>query len=134
MKPIIHTDLYEAAMDALELSGRLWDRFAQLEYFTHRRGTNMTKDELAIRVQVQTGIQQKQAKEAINTILEGIQEALTKGDRVELRGFGSFNPVERAARPGRNPNTGEAFEIPARCDVKFKAGKAFKEKLQQIEK
>jgi len=129
MKHITNIDLYEAAQDARELAGRLMDRFVQAEYFRHKKGKTMTKDEISARVRSITGIQQKQAKEAVNLVFEAIQDAIVAGDRVEVRGFGVFAPKINAQRAGRNPQTGEAMIIAEQKGVKFKPGKAFKGRL-----
>jgi DNA-binding protein HU-beta len=73
---------------------------------------------------------QKVAGEIINSVLEGIATALEKGDSISLIGFGSFKIVQRSAREGRNPRTGEKLQIPASKAVKFTAGKALKQRVQ----
>lgn len=65
----------------------------------------------------------------IDTIFEDITEALIKGHRVELRGFGAFSVKERQARTGRNPRTGESVSVDAKRLPFFKTGKALREKL-----
>ena len=65
----------------------------------------------------------KDATAAIDELFESMKEALAKGERVQIAGFGSFSVKERQARMGRNPRTGEAVEIPARKVVKFKGAK-----------
>ncbi|PHG56949.1 HU family DNA-binding protein, partial [Bacillus toyonensis] len=62
-----------------------------------------------------------------DTVLESLQQALQKGDNVQLIGFGTFEVRERAAREGRNPSTGESLIIPAKKAPAFKAGKQLKE-------
>ena len=66
---------------------------------------------------------QKKAKEVVNILMDTIKESLSKGEKVQLVGFGSWQVKERAARKGRNPQTGEAIDIAAKKVVKFKAGK-----------
>ena len=61
--------------------------------------------------------------------MESVQDALKKGDKVALVGFGTFEVAERAARDGKNPQTGEIIKIKASKAPKFKAGKAFKDAL-----
>ncbi|MCQ6318891.1 HU family DNA-binding protein, partial [Bacillus cereus] len=70
-----------------------------------------------------------QASVAVDTLLESIQQALQNGDNVQLIGFGSFEVRERAAREGRNPQSGESIAIPARKVPAFKAGKQLKEAI-----
>jgi integration host factor subunit beta len=65
----------------------------------------------------------------VETIFEEMTDALARGDRVELRGFGSFSVKEREARTGRNPRTGETVEVEAKKLPAFKAGKALRDKL-----
>ena len=72
------------------------------------------------------GISKKQANEAFESVVEAIVMHLERGERVQVPGLGSFAPSERAARTGRNPKTGEAIQIPASKNVRFKAGKDLK--------
>lgn len=72
----------------------------------------------------------KEAQAAVDCVLSSITEALTKNDTVTLVGFGTFKSVSRAARKGRNPQTGEEINIAARNVPKFVPGKALKEALK----
>jgi len=90
----------------------------------------MKKEDLARHVSNKAGITQKAAGEAVNAILEGISSALEKKDSVSLIGFGTFKVVERSAREGRNPRTGEKINIPASKSVKFTPGKVLKQQVQ----
>jgi len=72
------------------------------------------------------GISKKQASEAFESFVEVICMHLERGERVQVPGLGSFAPSARAARTGRNPKTGEAIQIPASKNVRFKAGKDLK--------
>jgi integration host factor subunit beta len=65
----------------------------------------------------------------VNTIFEEIIEAMARGDRVELRGFGAFSVKKRDARTGRNPRTGEAVEVEQKHVPFFKTGKALRDRL-----
>lgn len=67
------------------------------------------------------------AHAAINGVIESIQEVVASGERLQLVGFGTFETTEISAHEGHNPATGEKVNIPARKQVKFKAGKLFKE-------
>lgn len=67
-----------------------------------------------------------QLERELNAILDCVKEEVAAGNRVTIQGFGSFAPVERAARTGVNPSTGKPLEIPAKTAVRFKAGNAFK--------
>jgi DNA-binding protein HU-beta len=72
----------------------------------------------------------KDAEKAVNAMLEVITDALVRGEKVQLIGFGTFEISERAAREGRNPQTGESVHIEASRAPKFKAGKALKDALK----
>jgi len=72
------------------------------------------------------GISKKQATEAFDAMVGAISSHLESGDRVQIPGFGSFSISARAARMGRNPKTGQAIQIKASKNVKFKAGTALK--------
>lgn len=86
----------------------------------------MTKPELVKSVAQKAGIKQKEAESAVDAFVEAITGAVKEGDEVKIPGFGSFVVVERAPRQGKNPQTGEPIEIPARKAVVFRAGKGLK--------
>ena len=69
------------------------------------------------------------AAESVKIVLDAITESLENGDRVEIRGFGSFHIVDRAGRVGRNPRTGESVNIPAKKIPHFKPGKELRERV-----
>ena len=69
------------------------------------------------------------SKKALDATVAAIKEALVKGDKVQLIGFGTFDVSERAAREGHNPRTGESMKIAASKAPRFKAGKALKERV-----
>lgn len=87
----------------------------------------MNKSDLVAAVAAKTGTTKKDAETAINSFVEVVTEALEKGDKVQLVGFGSFEVRKRAARKGRNPQTKEEIKIPASKAPVFKAGKALKD-------
>jgi DNA-binding protein HU-beta len=87
----------------------------------------VNKQELAAYVAKAAGMTATAAQEAIDATFEGITVSLQKGDEVRLVGFGTFACSARAAREGRNPQTGEALKIAASNQPKFKAGKALKD-------
>jgi DNA-binding protein HU-beta len=91
----------------------------------------MNKQELIDAVASQSGTSKTAAEEAINAVFETIPKTVAAGDTVQLIGFGSFGTGERAARNGRNPQTGEAIDIAAAKTVKFTAGKGFKDAVNQ---
>lgn len=68
---------------------------------------------------------------AVNLMLDAIADALAQGDRIEIRGFGSFSLNYRPGRVGRNPKTGEQVEVPAKHVPHFKAGKELRERVQE---
>jgi integration host factor subunit beta len=71
----------------------------------------------------------KEVEDVVATILDTMSAALTRGDRVELRGFGSFTTQETEARTGRNPKSGQTVEVPARTKVEFRASKVMRARL-----
>lgn len=91
----------------------------------------MNKGELAEKVAQDSGLSKASAQDAVNTVLGSIADALTKGDKVTLVGFGTFSVTERAAREGRNPQTGAKMNIPASKGVKFKAGSRLTDSLEK---
>lgn len=87
----------------------------------------MTKTDLIDRVAAQTGLTKKDSGKAVDAVFGSIAEALKDGDKVQIIGFGTFEVRERAARTGRNPQTGAELQIPARKVPSFKAGKGLKD-------
>ena len=88
------------------------------------------KAELVDEVAQSTGLSKKDAEAAFNAVFAGVTDALTKGEKVQLIGFGTFEVRERAARKGRNPQTGAKIEIAATKVPAFKAGKALKDAVK----
>ncbi|SAL00844.1 histone family protein DNA-binding protein [Caballeronia pedi] len=91
----------------------------------------MNKQELIDAVASESGTSKTVAEDAINAVLNTISKEVAAGNAVQLVGFGTFGSGERAARTGRNPQTGETIEIAAAKTVKFTAGKAFKDAVNQ---
>jgi DNA-binding protein HU-beta len=87
----------------------------------------MTKAEFVGKIAQKTGLTKVDAEKAVNAFLETVTETLQTGDKVAFTGFGSFEVSERAAREGRNPQTGETMQIKASKAPKFKAGKGLKD-------
>ena len=87
----------------------------------------MNKVELVAAVVEKTGLAKKDAEKAVAAVLDSVKEAVAKGDKVQLVGFGTFEVRARAARTGLNPQTKETINIPASKAPVFKAGKAFKD-------
>ena len=87
----------------------------------------MNKSDLIAAIAAKTGETKKSAEASVNAFVEVVTKALTKGDKVQLVGFGSFEVRKRAARKGRNPQTKEEIKIPASKAPVFKAGKGLKD-------
>ena len=91
----------------------------------------MNKSDLIAAMAAKTGSTKKDAEATLNAFVDVVTEALVKGDKVQLVGFGSFEVRKRAARKGRNPQTKEEIKIPACTAPAFKAGKALKDKVNK---
>lgn len=89
----------------------------------------VTKDLLVRKMTDINGLTQKDNKEALDTLTTLIPDILANGDKVTLCGFGSFDVIERQAREGYNPATGERIHIDSKKAPRFKAGKPFKETI-----
>ncbi|MBQ4529987.1 MAG: HU family DNA-binding protein [Lachnospiraceae bacterium] len=89
----------------------------------------MNKTELIAAIAEKTELSKKDAEKAVKAFTDVVVEELQKGEKIQLVGFGTFEVSERAARTGRNPQTGAEMPIPASKAPKFKAGKAFKDLL-----
>lgn len=89
----------------------------------------MNKAELIDTVAEKADVSKKDADAVLSAVIESIMESVAGGDKVSLVGFGSFEPRDRKARDGRNPQTGETIKIPATTVPAFSAGKGFKEKV-----
>lgn len=87
----------------------------------------MTKAELIDEVSKITNLTKKETETIVNTIFDNITDALARGDKVELRGFGSFRIRHRQSRKGRNPKTGTAVDVPDKRVPFFKVGKRLRE-------
>lgn len=91
----------------------------------------MNKNDLVAAVAENSGLSKADAGNAVDGVVEAITTALSGGDDVRLVGFGTFSVSQRAASTGRNPRTGEAIQIAASKQPKFKAGKALKERVNR---
>lgn len=89
----------------------------------------MNKADLISSMAEKSKLTKKDAEAALKALIESVEEALAKGEKVQLVGFGTFETRERAAREGRNPRTKEPISIPATVVPVFKAGKEFKDKV-----
>jgi DNA-binding protein HU-beta len=90
----------------------------------------MNKIELISAVATKADLTQKDATKAMNVVFETIAAELAKEEKIQLIGFGTFEVRERAARTGRNPQTGETMQIPASKIASFKAGKELKQAVK----
>lgn len=90
----------------------------------------MNKTDFIASVSEKSGLSKADAKKAVEAFVETVAEALGKGDKVALLGFGSFSVSERAARKGINPMTKQPLEIPARKNIKFKAGAELNDRVK----
>ncbi len=91
----------------------------------------MNKSELAAHVAEATGLSKNDAAAAVDAVIGGITESLSKGENVSLIGFGTFAVSDRAARTARNPRTREPIEIPAGKVARFKVGKSLKDAVNK---
>jgi DNA-binding protein HU-beta len=94
----------------------------------------LNKADLIAAIADDAEISKAKSEYALNSAIEHIIKAVTKGDSVQLIGFGTFASGKRAARMGRNPKTGEPLKIAASKTVKFSAGKAFKDAVNKRKK
>ena len=92
----------------------------------------MNKTELVSAIADKAGISKKDSEKALKAFTDTVTAQLKKGDKVQLVGFGTFEVTKRAAREGRNPQTGEVMKIAASKAPKFKAGKALKDLVNKI--
>ncbi|MCR4588394.1 MAG: HU family DNA-binding protein [Lachnospiraceae bacterium] len=91
----------------------------------------MNKTELVAAIAEQAGLTKKDAEKAVKAFTETVAAELKKGGKVQLVGFGTFEVTKRAAREGRNPQTGKVMKIAASKAPKFRAGKALKDSLNK---
>jgi len=100
------------------------DRSAQPEQYSSQKGaTTLIKQDIVHHVIERTGLPRAKAEAAVDTVFEGLKEALAAGDRIELRGFGVFSVRPRKTGIGRNPRTGTEVSIAPGKAVRFKPGK-----------
>ncbi|HHV06682.1 MAG TPA: HU family DNA-binding protein [Firmicutes bacterium] len=96
-----------------------------------RRESKLNKTELVSAVAEKTGLTKKDSEKAVGALFEVVTETLSTGERVQVVGFGTFEVRDRAARKGRNPQTGEVIDIAAAKVPAFKAGKALREAVNK---
>ncbi len=90
----------------------------------------MNKAELAEEITNHTGLTRRQSREAVDAITSVITDALARQEKVTLVGFGTFRVMQRKARTGRNPQTGQSIQIPAKKVPRFTPGKGLREKVK----
>ena len=91
----------------------------------------MNKEELVQEIAKKSNVTQKEAAEVLSALIETIEKTVSKGKKVTLVGFGTFESRKRAARIGRNPQTGKELKIAAKTVPAFSAGKKFKEAVSK---
>ena len=92
----------------------------------------MTRSDLVEELAAQFGqLNQRDAEQAVKTILDAVSDALVRGHRIEIRGFGSFALHHREPRVGRNPKTGKSVEVAAKAVPHFKPGKALRDAVNE---
>ena len=91
----------------------------------------MKKTDLIAAVAEQSGLSKKDAEKAVNATIDTIIKAVAEGDKIQMTGFGTFEQRQRNARTGVDPRTGNSIEIPASKVPAFKAGKGFKDIVNQ---
>lgn len=91
----------------------------------------MNKTDLITAIAEKAGLPRKDAEKALGALLETVADTLTRGEKIQLVGFGTFETKDRQARAGRNPSTGETIQIPAARLPVFKPGKALRDAVSQ---
>jgi integration host factor subunit beta len=89
----------------------------------------LTKADIVEQISEQSDLNKKESFIVVDLIIDNIKKALSEGDKIELRGFGSFKVKKRNERKARNPRTGETVNVPAKLVPYFKASKSLKEKV-----
>src|SRR5207248_6892255 len=107
------------------------DQQPEVEEGTEAKAGVMTKAELGDEVARVVQLTKKQAETIVNIVFDSIVESLRSGQKIELRGFGSFRLRNRKSRTGRNPKTGEKVEVPSKKIPYFKPGKELKELINR---
>jgi len=91
----------------------------------------MTKADIIKHITAKVGLSQKESQEVVETILDSIQNALAEGEMVKIPGFGTFNVMQKEARKGRNPQTGEDLTIAPRRAINFKVSNQLKAEIEE---
>lgn len=90
----------------------------------------MTKTELVSRIAKHAALTTRQSEKVVDALMGSIQDALSRGEKITLVGFGTFSAMARSARTGRNPRTGQALYLPARKAPKFTPGKKLRQAVR----
>lgn len=99
-------------------------------YYTQGGDIEMTKQTLVEQVARKAGSTKAEAARLVDAMIDVVTEALARGEKVTVTGFGTFEVRQRAARMGRNPQTGETIQIPAQRTPAFRAGKSLKDAVK----
>lgn len=89
----------------------------------------MNKQELVSAIAEKSGLTKVDSEKALNGMIEAVKNSMSRGESIQLVGFGTFSVSERSARTGRNPQTGKEIQIPAKKIAKFKPGKALSDSI-----
>jgi len=122
----IHAVLRRVPLPSRYSSGFIGHGGGASKDYLKKEEDSMTKADLVAQMASSAGITKAAAEKALAGFLKGVSGALKKGDKVTLVGFGTFSVAKRAAREGRNPQTGKKIKIKATKVVKFKAGSKLK--------
>ena len=106
----------------------------KLYRINNQGGITMNKTEFVAAIAEEAGISKADAAKAVKAFTDVVVEEMKKGEKIQLVGFGTFEVSNRAARTGKNPQTGKAIKIAASKAPKFKAGKALKETVNTVSK
>jgi integration host factor subunit beta len=121
-----------ASLNRLFKPSQAWYNLVKRVYSLDKKGKTMTKSELIERIVEQQGqLSAKDVELAIKTMLEHMSQALATGERIEIRGFGSFSLHYRAPRVGRNPKTGDSVELDGKFVPHFKPGKELRDRVNE---
>ena len=90
----------------------------------------MNKADLVARIAKEAALTKRQSEKMLEALMGSVQDALSKGEKLTLVGFGTFSAMARSARTGRNPRTGQALSLPARIAPKFMAGKKLRQAVR----
>jgi len=131
---VLSNKLHKPSQEGFFVAVYVKNKIICLSYISKNKNKNMNKADLIAKVAEEAALTKVQAENAINSFTGAISKSLSEGESVTLIGFGTFSVSERAARTGRNPQTGAALKIAAKKLPKFAAGKALKESVDKPKK